>query len=337
MTSQPYTIETQGLSRSFKSYTKAEGISASFKGFFNRQHVVRQALKPTTLQIRGGQIVGLVGSNGAGKTTLLKLLSGLIHPTEGEARVLGFNPKERPRELLQQMSLLLGQKAQLWWDLTPTDSYRLLAEIYGIERAVAEERVRSLADRLKCTHVLSTQLRRLSLGERMKMEMIGALVHQPKILFLDEPTIGLDIVAQGALREFLKSYVKDYQPTVILTSHYMDDISFLADQLLLISQGEIVYNGTVREFTLKTGSAGFNESMLKVSWPEPLKQSLDLGEGTIVKAGESFVEVKIKPKDLVQALKVLTSGPTLQSLKVEESDFESVIHQFLKNPESHAN
>ncbi|WP_413582790.1 ABC transporter ATP-binding protein [Bdellovibrio sp. HCB288] len=241
-------IETKDLTRIYKSYQKPEGFTNSIKGFFNRQYQEKTALDKTSLTIESGQIVGLVGANGAGKTTLLKMLSGLVTPTGGDAQVLGFRPWERKNEFLRQISILLGQKNQLWWDISPADSYALLARIYDLDPAAARKRVAHLADMLQCTHVLNTQLRRLSLGERMKMEIIGALLHEPQILFLDEPTIGLDIVAQETIREFLDQYVKEKAPTIILTSHYMDDIAQLADKLLLISKGNIVYQGTVDEF-----------------------------------------------------------------------------------------
>lgn len=247
-------IETKDLTRVYKTYQKPEGFINSLRGFVNRKYVSKVALEKTTLQIESGQIVGLVGANGAGKTTLLKILSGLVTPTSGEARVLGFTPWERKNDFLRQISILLGQKNQLWWDISPADSYALLARIYDLDPAQARKRVEYLSEMLQCSHVLHTQLRRLSLGERMKMEIIGALLHEPKVLFLDEPTIGLDIVAQETIREFLDQYVKEKGPTVILTSHYMDDIAKLADKLLLISKGHIVYQGTVPEFVTKSNT-----------------------------------------------------------------------------------
>jgi ABC-2 type transport system ATP-binding protein len=241
-------IETSALSRTYQSYQKPEGFLNSVKGIWNRRYEYKVALQPTTLQIESGQIVGLVGANGAGKTTLLKILSGLVTPTSGDAMVLGFKPWQRKNEYLRQISIMLGQKNQLWWDIAPVDSYALLARIYDIDPKKARAKVGELAELLQCTHVLQTQLRRLSLGERMKMEIIGALLHEPKVLFLDEPTIGLDIIAQENIRNFLFSYVQNKGPTVILTSHYMDDIAKLANTLLLISKGSIVYTGSVNEF-----------------------------------------------------------------------------------------
>jgi ABC-2 type transport system ATP-binding protein len=241
-------IETQALSRVYKTYRRNEGGWNAVKGFFNRQEEIKVALQPTTLTIEAGQIVGLVGANGAGKTTLLKILSGLIFPSSGDVKVLGYKPFERKAEFLRQISILLGQKAQLWWDLPAADSFNLLTSIYSLDPAQARKDWLELADRLGCMEQLNVQLRRLSLGERMKMEIIGSLLHRPKILYLDEPTIGLDVLAQNTIRAFLAEYVERFQPTIILTSHYMDDISQLADRLLLIGKGAIVYDGTVDNF-----------------------------------------------------------------------------------------
>lgn len=241
-------IQTENLTRSYKSYRRNEGAWGAIRGFFKRQVEIKEALKSTTLNIEGGQIVGLVGANGAGKTTLLKILSGLIFPTSGEVSVLGYRPHDRDPQFLRQISILLGQKAQLWWDLPAADSFNLLANIYSLDAAQAKADWMELAERLRCVDQLHVQLRRLSLGERMKMELIGALLHRPKVLYLDEPTIGLDVLAQNTIRGFLGDYVRRYQPTIILTSHYMDDISRLADRLLLISQGSIVYDGRVEDF-----------------------------------------------------------------------------------------
>ena len=266
-------IETTELKRVFKTYQKPEGLMNSIKGIWNRKYDEKVALNSTTLSIEQGKIIGLVGANGAGKTTLLKMLSGLVVPSSGEARVLGFKPWERDYEFLRQISILLGQKNQLWWDISPMDSYALLARIYDLEPSAARKKVHELAEVLNCTHVLNTQLRRLSLGERMKMEIIGRLLHDPRVLFLDEPTIGLDIVAQESIRNFLQKYVKEKQPTVILTSHYMDDIATLADKLLLISQGNIVYQGTVDEFVKNSNEENIGSE--EVDFEEVIRRFLE--------------------------------------------------------------
>lgn len=252
-------IKTENLSRVYKSYKKQEGFVGSLKGFFSREYIEKYALTSANLEIASGQIVGLVGANGAGKTTLLKLLSGLINPTSGSAQVLGYTPWKRQRDFLKQISILLGQKNQLWWDISPADSYQLLAKIYDLDDSHAKKRVIELAEMLDCHEMLNIQLRRLSLGERMKMEIIGALLHNPKVIFLDEPTIGLDIVSQQKIRDFLEGYVKERKTTILLTSHYMDDISTLAHKLLLISKGSIVYQGTVQEFVVQSNLNNLNQ------------------------------------------------------------------------------
>ena len=319
-------IRTREVSRVYQSYVKPEGLLGSLRGFWNRQYVQKVALKPTTLEIPKGQIVGLVGANGAGKTTLLKVLSGLVHPTSGEAEVLGHIPWHRKSEFLKRMSILLGQKNQLWWDLTPKDSFRLLAEIYNLDRENAQKRVLLLAEMLGATKVLETQLRRLSLGERMKMEIIGALLHEPDVLFLDEPTIGLDIMAQTSIRKFLADYVRDKGPTLILTSHYMDDIAKLADRLLLISHGAIVYDGSVNEFMAKSEI----KKIVKFSLAEPLPKSMEFPGGQVLNAGEQNFAVSVSEQELAPVLSKVTILDGVANLQIEERDFEDVIREFLE-------
>jgi ABC-2 type transport system ATP-binding protein len=321
-----YAIETRGLTRAYESYRKPEGIWNSVKGFWNREYEKKIALAPTDLKIEGGQITGLVGANGAGKTTLLKLLSGLIDPTGGEAKVLGFSPSARQADYLRQISILLGQKNQLWWDIPPADSYDLLARIYNLDRSTARKRVIELAEMLQCRELLHVQLRRLSLGERMKMEIIGSLLHKPAVLFLDEPTIGLDIVAQATIRAFLTDYVERERPTIILTSHYMDDISKLADRLLLISKGSIVYDGTV------DGFMGHAEPMQKISMllSQPPKENIELMPGVTLAAGSAIFSAELPARSIATTLQWIMAVSPVEELKLEEANFEDVIRQFLE-------
>jgi ABC-2 type transport system ATP-binding protein len=321
-----YVIETKGLSRSYQTYRKPEGILNSVKGFWQRSYEEKVALAPTDLKIEGGQIIGLVGGNGAGKTTLLKLLSGLIYPSTGEATVLGFNPWTRDSAYLRQISILLGQKNQLWWDIPPADSFELLARIYDIDLSIAKRRVAELAELLQCRQLLHVQLRRLSLGERMKMEIIGSLLHQPRVLFLDEPTIGLDIVAQTNIREFLAEYVRRERPTVILTSHYMDDISRLANRLLLISKGHIVYDGTVPGFMERAEQ----RQTLTLRLLTPVSEDIELAPGVLLSAGAETFTAVLPARILVIVLQKLMNITPIQDLKIEEADFEDVIRKFME-------
>ena len=318
-------ISTKNLSRSYQTYKKSEGLWNSIKGFWEREYEEKIALHPTNLEIAGGQIVGLVGANGAGKTTLLKLLSGLIYPSQGEANILGYSPWSRDSNYLKQMSILLGQKAQLWWDIPAADSYALLAKIYEIDSTEAKKRVQELAEMLQCTGQLHTQLRRLSLGERMKMELIGALLHRPKVMFLDEPTIGLDIVAQNTIREFLDNYVVQYQPTIILTSHYMDDISKLADRLLLISHGKMVYDGTVPDFVAKAEA----KQAMTLQLGTPLTNDLQLQDGVIIPKDEKVLKLALATQKIGPVLTKIIEKTSIEGIQLEETDFEEIIHQFL--------
>ena len=323
---QEFVIQTKGLTRVYETYKKPEGVWSSIKGFWSRQYEQKVALAPTDLAIEGGQIIGLVGANGAGKTTLLKLLSGLIYPSGGEARVLGRDPAARESAYLRRISILLGQKNQLWWDIPPADSYELLARIYDLDPADARKRVLELADMLQCRELLHVQLRRLSLGERMKMEIIGSLLHKPAVLFLDEPTIGLDIVAQTNIREFLSAYVKRERPTIILTSHYMDDISKLSDRLLLISKGRIVYDGTVEGFM------GTVEPLQRLTLrvTKPLEKDLELRPGLMLGAGAEMFTAELPAREMAPTLQKIMAASPVDELKLEETNFEDVIRQFLE-------
>jgi ABC-2 type transport system ATP-binding protein len=319
-------IETRGLTRTYQTYKKPEGVWNSIKGFWQRSYIEKIALAPTDLRIEGGQIVGLVGANGAGKTTLLKLLSGLIYPSGGEATVLGYSPWARQSEYLRKISILLGQKNQLWWDIPPADSFDLLARIYDVDEAEAKKRVLELSELLRCRELLQVQLRRLSLGERMKMEIIGSLLHRPQVLFLDEPTIGLDIVAQTTIREFLAEYVRRERPTIILTSHYMDDISRLADRLLLISAGRIVYDGTVDDFMEKAEE----RQTLSLRLTQPPKDDVELTGDVRLRAGTESFSAALPSGEIAPVLQKIMSISPVKDLKVEEADFEDVIRKFLE-------
>lgn len=319
-------VECFGISRSYQTYRKPEGVWNSIRGFWAREYEQKLALQPTNLRIERGQIVGLVGGNGAGKTTLLKLLSGLIYPSTGSARVLGFDPWDRRPEFLRGISILLGQKNQLWWDIPPADSFDLLARIYELDPVAARARVRELADILKCEPLLHVQLRRLSLGERMKMELIGSLLHKPQVLFLDEPTIGLDVVAQSTIREFLAEYARTESPTIILTSHYMDDISLLADRLLLIGSGAIVYDGTVEDFVSRSEP----KQRLTLRLMAPAPQSIVLPGGRSIEAGAESFSAEMHASELAETLGKIMTAALVAELKVEEANFEDVIRDFLE-------
>ena len=240
-------IEIKNLSKSFKSHKKEPGLKGSLKALFHREEITKLALKSINLNINKGEMIGLIGANGAGKTTLVQILAGIVHPTSGSTTVLGHIPWERPNEYRRQMSLIMGQKNQVWWDLPALDSFLLLKEIYQIPKIQYQKNIDFLADTLMIKDQLKTQVRKLSLGERMKIELMAALLHNPQVIFLDEPTIGLDLSAQKAVRQFLLEYQKEFSPITILTSHYMEDIKELCPRVAIMKEGEIVFDGPLVE------------------------------------------------------------------------------------------
>lgn len=240
-------ISVRGLRKEYLIHRKEPGLAASLKSLFKRRFESVVALEGADLEVGPGEIVGLLGANGAGKTTLVKMLSGILYPTSGEARVLGHVPWLREDAFRSRISLIMGQKAQLWWDLPAGDSFLLLREIYRVPREEHARRLAELTGALGVESKLSVQLRRLSLGERMKMELIAALLHRPQAVFLDEPTLGLDLTAQQTIRQFLLEYRQRHQPAMILTSHYMEDIRRLCPRVVVIRKGRFVYDGPLGE------------------------------------------------------------------------------------------
>jgi ABC-2 type transport system ATP-binding protein len=244
-------IHVKNLSKTFTVNEKEPGLKGSLKSLFKRKMVTKHALNNISFNVREGEIVGLIGANGAGKTTLSKILSGIIHSSSGEISVLGSDPWKREISFRKKMSLIMGQKASLWWDLPALDCYLLLKEIYQIEDADYHARLNFLAETLGIKDQLKVQIRRLSLGERMKVELIAALLHNPQVVFLDEPTIGLDLTAQKAVRQFLLDYRQKYNPCMILTSHYMEDIEKLCERIIILKEGSIVYDGPLKDIISK--------------------------------------------------------------------------------------
>ncbi|WP_084653821.1 ABC transporter ATP-binding protein [Paenibacillus zanthoxyli] len=219
----------------------------SLKNLINRKTLTKQAVKDITFSISKGEIVAFLGPNGAGKTTTLKMLSGILHPTGGSLSVLGFKPYERKKEFKKRFAIVMGQKSQLWPDLPAAESILLNRYIYQVEEQTYKRTLDELVELLDVKHVLNVQVRRLSLGERMKMELIAALIHKPELLFLDEPTIGLDVVTQKRVREFLAHYNEHYKTTIILTSHYMKDVEDLCKRTLIINDGRLVFDGSLNQ------------------------------------------------------------------------------------------
>ncbi len=238
-------IEVRKLTKSYRVYKKREGLAESIRGLFRREYREVEAVKGIDLDVQQGELVAFLGPNGAGKTTTLKLLSGVINPTSGSATVMGFVPWQRKNEYRRRFALVMGQKNQLWWDLPAQESYRLHQQIYGIGAEAFDKTMAELTDLLGVGRLLSQPVRELSLGERMKMELIAALLHSPEVLFLDEPTIGLDVIAQHNIQQFLRYYQEKRKITILLTSHYMKDVAALCKRVVIIAGGRIEYDGSL--------------------------------------------------------------------------------------------
>ncbi|AOS44852.1 putative ABC transporter ATP-binding protein YbhF [Lacunisphaera limnophila] len=265
-------IEVENLTRVFRTYKKQPGFWGGVKGLFHREFEETRAADNISFSIKEGEFVGFLGPNGAGKTTTLKMLSGLIYPTSGSARVAGFDPSKRENAYRRLFALVLGQKNQLWWDLPAQESFTLIRAIYGLPPGPFKETLDELVTLLGVGPKLNVQVRELSLGERMKMELIAALLHRPRVLFLDEPTIGLDVISQKAVREFLRSYNRRHKTTILLTSHYMADITSLCERVIVIDHGKKIYDGDLD----RIAGAGAGQRIIKF---RP-RAALSIVEGT---------------------------------------------------------
>ena len=240
-------IKINSLTKSFKLFKRSAGLKGSLKSFFNREYQTFTALDNINLEINEGEIIGILGENGAGKTTLIKLMVGLLYPNKGDVIIDGYNPWERNYNFLSNISVVMGQKNQLWWDIPASESFLLNKHIYNLNDKEYNETLDELVNYLDVKEKLNVQVRRLSLGERMKMEIIAALLHRPKIILLDEPTLGLDVISQSKIREFVKYYNKEHKTTFIITSHYSKDIQEMCKRVFVLNKGKSVYDGDFRD------------------------------------------------------------------------------------------
>ncbi len=320
-------IEVTGLSKTFKVSTKEPGLMGSLRGLVNRKYVTKAALQNVSLKVQQGEMVGLIGANGAGKTTLVKILAGIIHPTEGQVSVLGFNPWDRNDQLRRQMALIMGQKAQLWYDLPALDSYMLLKEIYQIPDALYKQQIEFLSDVLQIKDQLKVQVRKLSLGERMKVELMGALLHRPNVVYLDEPTIGLDLMAQKAVRKFLKDYQREFKPIILLTSHYMEDIKELCPRVVLIKSGGLIYDGALTTIQKQFGERKKLVLTLEEKLTALPEFPAELGQ---LEMSENKLSLTTSRAQLNSAMDFLLKKFQPQDVTIQDPPIEEVIEDFLQ-------
>lgn len=322
-------IEARDLGKTYVSHKKEPGIKGSLKGLFTRQRVEVEAVKNVTFEIQQGELVGFLGPNGAGKTTTLKMLTGILYPTSGQAKVLGFTPFDRRPEMLRQIAFVVGNKQQLWWDLPAWDSYLVLKELYEIPDEHFNERADTLIDMLDLSGLIHTQVRKLSLGERMKCELVAALLHRPKVVFLDEPTLGLDVVSQKRIREFLKLLHKEERCTIILTSHYMQDVEELCERVLVIDHGQLVFGGTLDALSKQyTDSRRLKLTFAEAPDPDRLAQY-----GKVVSCADNEVALEVKQANIATVTAKVLGEFEVADLSIEEVPIEEVIADlFSKKP-----
>jgi ABC-2 type transport system ATP-binding protein len=318
-------IEVNGLTKSFRTYKKQPGLRGAIKGLFRRTYEQTIAVNDVSFTIEPGELVGFLGPNGAGKTTTLKMLAGLLYPTGGAARVLGYVPWERAEGYRRQFALLLGQKNQLWWDLPARESLELNAKIYGIPRDNFERTVSEMTEMLNVRDKLNVQVRELSLGERMKMELIASLLHQPKVLFLDEPTIGLDVVSQKTVREFLREHNAMRKTTILLTSHYMTDIQELCDRVIIIDHGKIFFDGQLKDIVDRFADSKLITVECAGAANCPAEQLAKYGE--VVEQTPGSIKLKVKRDRVIPVCKAVLDELPVTDIDIQEVPIEEVIRR----------
>ena len=319
----PPAIHVQNLTKVYRTYQKEAGFWGALRGLAHRRYKETAAAKEVSFSVAEGELVGFLGPNGAGKTTVLKMLSGLLYPTSGEATVLGFTPWRRQNDFKRQFALVLGQKNQLWWDLPAAESLELNRVIYGLDRASAKRTIDELTELLDVREKLDVMVRELSLGERMKMELIAALLHRPRVLFLDEPTIGLDVVSQKKVREFLREYTARNRITTLLTSHYMQDIEELCDRVIIIDHGQVFFDGALQDIIDRLAT----HKIITLTRRKGLRETDYTPYGEVLEKSATEVRLKIPRERIVAASRDLIAALEVDDFTVEDVPIEDIIRE----------
>lgn len=314
-------IYLENVNKVYKRYIKQDKI---FDNFFRRKYENKVAVNDMSLEIQSGECIAIIGQNGAGKTTIMKMLSGLLLPSSGKIEVFGFTPFEKKKEYKKNIALLLGQKQQLWWDISAADNFVLLRDIYELRNEEYKRNLRELIEMLNMEEIINSPIRTLSLGERMKCELAGALLHRPKVLFLDEPTIGLDLIAQNEVRKFVKEYSENNGATVILTSHNMDDIEAVCKRTIFIEQGKKYYDGTLTDFISEYGEDG----VLNVEYVGD-SQHIDWERhGLVMKKERNAVRIRIPKKEKQKIRDEIERIPGVVNITFDELDAGEIVRDF---------
>jgi ABC-2 type transport system ATP-binding protein len=316
-------IDVKNLSKSYRVHRRAPGVAAALRSVLRRHYDTVKAVEDLSFHIGEGERVGFLGPNGAGKTTTLKVLSGLLHPSSGEVRVGSFVPHQRDPRFLQMITLVMGQKQQLLWDLPPSETYAMNRAIYDIPRAEAEATVSSLVELLEIGDLIGKPTRQLSLGERMKCELVAALLHRPRVLFLDEPTIGLDVSMQLKMREFIRDYNERYGAAVLLTSHYMDDVVALCPRVVVIDRGRLIYDGDLKELVRKVRP----DKRVTVRLSRPVERAQIERIATVVTADAAHAVLSVPSAKVSEVVRDALAALPVVDLTIEEPPLEEVMRE----------
>jgi ABC-2 type transport system ATP-binding protein len=318
-------VFVSGLAKNYRTYDKQAGLAASLKALVRRRHRTVAAVRGISFSIAPGEIVGFLGPNGAGKTTTLKMLAGLLYPTAGTVIVAGHTPIRRERAFLEAVSLVMGQKMQLAWDLPAADSFLVLKAIYGIDDGAYRKRLGTLVEMLQLGTLIGRPVRQLSLGERMKCELLAALLHDPEVLFLDEPTIGLDVATQLAVRRFIAEYNARRGATVILTSHYMADVTALANRVIMIDRGSVVFDGDLKRLVAEHAPV----KVVRLTLAVPASRETLARYGAVREASGDQAELLVPRADVSAIAARLLTDFQVMDIGIEEPPIEDVIGTFL--------
>lgn len=322
-------ITVTNLRKTFQTPIVKEGKFSGIRTLFSRAYKEKEAVRDVSFEIESGEFVGYIGPNGAGKSTTIKMLTGILHPTSGEVLIHGYSPQKHRRRVVKQLGVVFGQRSQLWWDLPVKDSYEILTAMYRVEESIARRRLGELTELLELKELMDTPVRKLSLGQRMRADLAASMLHDPDILFLDEPTIGLDVVAKRNIRGFLQTLNRDFGKTILLTTHDMDDIEQLCKRVIVINHGQIGYDGSIDELRDRIGLP----TMMKVtyrgdiqvpaSWELPFR---------VVEQESNRLTIACNRQELkaMDVLRIVSSWGDMDDVHMEEPEFEEVIHGVYK-------
>ncbi|PYY27234.1 ABC transporter-like protein [Paenibacillus illinoisensis] len=319
-------ITARQLQKEFKTPVVREGRFSGLRTLFSREYVSKEAVRDISFDIPQGEFVGYIGPNGAGKSTTIKMLTGILHPTSGEVLLAGMNPHQERLQTVRRLGVVFGQRSQLWWDLPVKDSYDILAEMYGVPAELKRKRLAQFAELLDLESFWATPVRKLSLGQRMRADLAASMLHDPELLFLDEPTIGLDVNAKRNIRQFLRTLNEEFGKTILLTTHDMDDIEQLCSRVMVINHGQLTYDGTISSLRDTIGLP----TIIRVTYrgefhiPDAIPPAIQ-----ITGVDELVVTVQVNRKEwsTMNILKLLEQWGEIIDVEMQEPDFEDIIHQ----------